>query len=275
MSHSDTSPWKQMVETLCMWWCSLPHCVMCSSNRQYESLDREHWKPQPAVKLPLGGRKSLQFRKSFSLESLLFPVASGAGAKIFQRATQMYVNDLSLPVQEDYYGFPSSNPMWDYFWTIIIIFCIEERVTHNGLDTTFVSCCSCLILLHYSHVCYQLGVCFGVELATEFSLKGFKSPEFKCAYVTFPFGKKSVGGRHLTCICHISCVGTASVLQESSASWTAGRCLQMASEDASNVTWCSAEELKYPHVSQDLLCDFRRVVAALPLPMTQPCMKLS
>lgn len=83
MSHSDTSLWKHVVETLCMWWCSLPHCVMCSGHRQHESWDREHWKAQPAVKLPLEGRKSLHFRKSFSLESLLFPVASGAGTKIF------------------------------------------------------------------------------------------------------------------------------------------------------------------------------------------------
>ena len=129
--------WKHVVETPCVWWRSLPHCVMCSGHRQHESWDKEHWKPQPAVKLPLGGRKSLHFRKSFSLESLLFPVASGAGAKIFQRATQMYLNDLGIPVQEDYYGFPSSNSMWDYFWVIviiiiiIIIFSVEERVTHE------------------------------------------------------------------------------------------------------------------------------------------------
>lgn len=55
--------------------------------------------------------------------------------------------------------------------------------------------------------------------------------------------KKSVGGRHLTCMCPISCIGMASVLQESSASWTAGRCLQMASEDARNMT-CDAVQKK-------------------------------
>lgn len=157
----------------------------------------------------------------------------------------------------------------------LLFFAWKKELHMNGLDTTFASCCSCLILMHYPHVCYQSGACFGVELATQFSLKGFKSPELKCAYLTFPLGKKSVGGRHLTCICHISCVGTASILQESSASWTAGRCFQMASEDARNMTWCSAgKELKDPHVSQEL-CDFRRVVAALLLPMTQPGMKLS
>lgn len=74
---------------------------------------------------------------------------------------------------------------------LLLLFLAWKKELHmNGPGTTFATYCSCLILLHYSHVCYQSGVCFGVELATQFSHIGLKIPEFKCTYLAFPFGKK-------------------------------------------------------------------------------------